>query len=129
MNFALLVTAAPGQENAWHALRFCEAALAAGHRVGRVFFYGDGIHHANALHSPPQDEPDLHTAWARLAAQHGVELVVCVAAALRRGVLDADSARRQEKPSHNLGEGYVISGLGQLAEALIEADRVVTFPG
>lgn len=127
MNFALLVTAAPGQENAWHALRFCEAALAGGHAVSRVFFYGEGVQHASALLSPPQDELNLQQAWSKLAAAHGVELIVCVAAALRRGVLDADTARRQEKPAHNLAHGFMISGLGQLVEALLEADRFLTF--
>lgn len=129
MIFALLITAAPTQENAWHALRFCEAALAAGHRIQRVFFYGDGVKHANALHSPPQDETDLHKAWQGLAASHQIELIVCVAAALKRGVLDAENARRMEKPTSNLGEGFLISGLGQLAEAMLEAERFVTFAG
>jgi tRNA 2-thiouridine synthesizing protein D len=127
MNFALLVTAAPTHENAWHALRFCEAACAGGHRVSRVFFYGEGAYHGNSLQAPPQDEPDLYLAWSALADAHGIELVVCVAAGLKRGVLDADGARRMEKAAANAGPAFVISGLGQLIEAMIEADRLVSF--
>jgi tRNA 2-thiouridine synthesizing protein D len=127
MNIALLVTAAPGTENAWHALRFCEAACTGGHTVSRVFFYGDGVLHGNSLQAPPQDEPDLHQAWSTLADSHGIELVVCVAAALKRGVLDAEGARRAEKPAANAGPAFVISGLGQLVEAMIDADRFVSF--
>lgn len=129
MNLALLITAAPNRENAWHALKFCEAALAAGHAVSRVFFYGDGVHHASTLLTPPQDEPNLHHAWAKLAQAHELELIVCVAAALRRGVLDADNARRMEQATHNVGTPYTISGLGQLVESMLEADRFVTFAG
>jgi tRNA 2-thiouridine synthesizing protein D len=42
--------------------------------------------------------------------------VVCVAAALRRGIRD-----------ENLAKGFRISGLGQLVEAGIQTDRVVVF--
>lgn len=126
MHFALLVTAPPGHEQAWHALHFCEAARAAGHTVSRVFFYGDGVLHGNRLLTPPQDEPALLPRWQALA-ESGTELVVCVAAALRRGVLDADNARRFERDGENLAAGFIISGLGQLAEVLAEADRVVSF--
>lgn len=128
MHIALLVTAAPHQENAWQALAFARAALAAGHAVPRVFFYGDGAAHGNALLLPPQDEAHVSRDWAALAAAHGTELVVCIAAALKRGVMDADTAAREERPVANLAPGFVISGLGQLAESMIEADRLVSFP-
>lgn len=129
MKIALLVTAAPHQENAWHALQFCKAALARGHEVPRVFFYGDGAGHGNALLLPPQDEAQIGRDWYRLGAEHAIELVVCVAAALKRGVMDEGTARREEKAIANLAPGFVISGLGQLAEAMLEADRLVSFPG
>lgn len=128
MNIALLVTAAPHQENAWQALQFARAALAAGHQVPRVFFYGDGAAHGNALLLPPQDEANVARDWAVLAEAHDIELVVCIAAALKRGVMDADTAAREEREVANLADGYVISGLGQLAEAMIEAERLVSFP-
>lgn len=128
MKFALLVTAAPHQEQAWQALEFSRAALAAGHTLPRVFFYGDGALHGNALLLPPQDEPDVQKGWQELAATHGIELIVCIAAALKRGVMDADTAAREEKATSNLAPGFVISGLGQLAEIMLEAERVVSFP-
>lgn len=128
MNLALLVTAAPHQENAWQALAFARAALAAGHGISRVFFYGDGAAHGNALLLPPQDEVHVSREWAVLAASHGIELVVCIAAALKRGVMDPDTAEREERAAANLAPGYLISGLGQLTESMIEADRLVSFP-
>ncbi|MDI1302118.1 MAG: sulfurtransferase complex subunit TusD [bacterium] len=129
MKFALLVTAAPHQENAWHALAFCRAALARGHAIPRVFFYGDGVAHGNTLLLPPRDEADVARGWRELHESHAVELVVCIAAALKRGVMDADTARREDKTVANLAPGFLISGLGQLAEAMVEADRLVSFPG
>lgn len=129
MKFTLLVTAAPHQENAWQALQFCKAALAAGHEVPRVFFYGDGAAHGNALLAPPRDEVDVAGGWRELASHAPVELIVCVAAALKRGVMDAATAEREEKPVANLAPGFLVSGLGQLAEAMLGNERLVSFPG
>lgn len=129
MRFALLVTAAPDQEAALQAWRFADAALAQGHQILRVFFAGAGVSHGNDLNTPGRDETSLTRQWQDLQAAHQLDLVVCVAAALRRGVLDADSARSWERAQANLADGFVISGLGQLAEAQLQADRLVTFPG
>ena len=43
-----------------------------------------GVNLANALTVTPQDEFDAGREWAAFASEHGVELAVCVAAALRR---------------------------------------------
>ena len=56
-----------------------------------------------------------------------LDLVVCIAAAQRRGMMDADEAKRQGFEDNNLIEGFRISGLGQLIEAGIESDRLVVF--
>lgn len=79
------------------------------------------------LANPPQDEPDLYRAWHELSDSHGVELVVCISACLRRGIVNESEAARYEKPSHNLAPGFVLSGLGQLVEAGLESDRLITF--
>jgi tRNA 2-thiouridine synthesizing protein D len=117
MKFAVLVNEGPYQHQASDsAYLFCRAAIAAGHEVMRVFFYHDGVYNANKLSEPPQDDRNIVKRWSELAQQHGVDLVVCVAAALRRGIKD-----------EVLAPGFRISGLGQLIEAGIEADRLVTF--
>ena len=41
--------------------------------------------------------------------------------------MDADEAKRQGKDANNIAEGFRISGLGQLIEAAIQADRLVVF--
>ena len=62
-----------------------------------------------------------------LLKRHNLDLVVCVAAAQRRGMLDEDEMKRHGKDANNLVKGFRISGLGQLIEAGIQADRLVTF--
>jgi len=117
MKVAVLVNEGPYQHQAADsAYLFCRAALARGHEVMRVFFYHDGVHNASRLTEPPQDDRNVVQRWSALNAEHAVDLVVCVAAALRRGIKD-----------ENLAPGFRISGLGQLVEAGIQADRLVVF--
>ena len=74
-----------------------------------------------------KDDRNLQELWSELGKAHNLDLVVCVAAAQRRGILDEDEAKRHGKGADNIAPGFRISGLGQLIEAGIEADRFVTF--
>ena len=117
MKFGILVNEGPYQHQASDsAYLFCKAALAKGHEIHRVFFYHDGVNNATRLTEPPQDDRHIVNRWSALATEHKVDLVVCVAAALRRGIKD-----------EVLAPGFRISGLGQLVDAGIKADRTVTF--
>lgn len=128
MKFAILVNEGAYQHQASDsAFQFVKAALEKGHEIFRVFFYHDGVYNANRLSVPPQDDRNINKRWSELAQQHQVDLVVCIAAAQRRGILDAPEAKRQGKDADNLAEGFRISGLGQLIEASIEADRLIVF--
>ena len=105
MKFGLFVGAGPYTHQASDsAYQFARAALGKGHEIQRVFFYHDGVYNATKLTEPPQDD------------RHIVDLVVCVAAALRRGIKD-----------ELLAPGFRISGLGQLVDSGIKADRLVSF--
>jgi hypothetical protein len=42
-------------------------------------------------------------------------------------LLDDDEAKRAGKDSNNIAEGFQISGLGQLIDAGIQADRLIAF--
>lgn len=117
MKFGVVVNEGPYQHQASDtAYLFCKAAIAKGHEVWRVFFYHDGVNNASKLTEPPRDDRHIVNRWGKLAEEHGVDLVVCVAAALRRGIKD-----------ENLASGFRISGLGQLVEAGIQTDRTVVF--
>ena len=128
MNFAIAIFAGPHSSQApLSALHFARAVLASGHEISRVFFYHDGVYTGNSLTSPPQDEPDLTAEWSDFGLKHNLDLVLCVASALRRGVIDETEAQRYEKNSSNLAPGFTISGLGQLIDSALNADRLVTF--
>ncbi|NUW59469.1 sulfurtransferase complex subunit TusD [Cronobacter muytjensii] len=128
MRFALMVTGpAYGTQQASSALQFAKALLAEGHSLESVFFYREGVYNANQLTAPASDEFDLVRAWEQLHNENGVALHICVAAALRRGVTDEKEARRQGLAGANLQPGFVLSGLGALAEAALTCDRVVEF--
>lgn len=111
------MTEAPfgGQAGA-SALAFAEAAIMRGHEIERIFFYCDGVHNANRLAAPPGGESNLVREWSTLASDKGIDLVVCINAGSRRGLREA-----------NLAPGFRISGLGQLVESVILADRLVWF--
>ncbi len=109
------------------AYHFVKAALDKGHEVPRVFFYHDGVNVSTRLSVPPQDERHIQQNWTALAQEKGIDLVVCIAAAQRRGLLDENEAKRQGKDSNNIAEGFRISGLGQLIEMGIQTDRMMMF--
>ena len=128
MRFSIAVLGAPYSSQAsLSGLHFARAVLSSGHDLYRVFFYSDGVYNGNSLIVAPQDELNLNTEWKTLSAQNEVELVVCIASALRRGMLDEAESNRYDKAGFTLGPEFIISGLGQLIDAGIQADRLVTF--
>ena len=115
MKFSILVSEGPYTHQASDsAYQFAKAVLAKGHEIFRIFFYHDGVNNATRLTTPPQDDRNIVSRWSKLAEEHKLDMVVCVAAAQRRGIVDE-------------GEAFRISGLGQLVEAGIQSDRLVTF--
>ena len=127
MKFAIALFAPAHAPSSRRALRFAQAALDGGHEIVRLFFYQDGVHSASGNVVSPQDELDLPREWREFVQQHQLDAVVCIAAALRRGVLNAEEAQRYGKPAANLGAPWELSGLGQLHEATQLADRLISF--
>ncbi len=128
MKFGILVSEGPYTHQASDsAYQFTKAALESGHEIYRVFFYHDGVNNGTRYTVPPQDDRNLQQLWTALSEAHDLDLVVCIAAAQRRGILDENEAKRQGKDGDNIAPGFRISGLGQLVEAGIQADRLVTF--
>lgn len=129
MKYAIQVNASPyAAQSGWAALHFVDALLTAGHQVVRIFFYGEGIYQALRHVLPPEDEINPVKEWSRLANQYSLDLVVCISAAQRRGLLCDDEALRHGLPAGvSLAEGFRIAGLGQWLEASLQADRCITF--
>jgi tRNA 2-thiouridine synthesizing protein D len=128
VKFSIQINEGPYQHQASDtAYQFAKATIAAGHEIFRIFFYHDGVNNATRLAVPPQDDRNIAKQWSELAKEHNLDMVVCIAAAQRRGLMDADEAKRQGLDANNITEGFRISGLGQLIEAGIESDRLIVF--
>ncbi len=128
MKYAIQINSSPYYSNAgYSAYQFINTALAMGHQVFRVFFYQDGVYHAFRNSRPPDDERQLTLLWSQLVIEYEVDLVVCISAAQRRGLLHADEVKKQGRETTDLAAGFRISGLGQLVEATLEAERFLVF--
>ncbi len=130
MKYSLLVLSNPASgHNNRTAAAFAQALLAGGHSIERVFFLDEGTRSGDALAVWPQDETGPLPLWRALADEHGVELVLCISSALRRGMLDEAEARRWERAADSMAPQFSIGGLGLLVEACRNSERMVTFGG
>ncbi|WP_347988782.1 sulfurtransferase complex subunit TusD [Methylomonas sp. AM2-LC] len=128
MKFAVQINVSPYAANSGlDAYYFILAALEAQHEIVRVFFYKDGIYHAMRYASPPDDEINLNRMWSSLAEAQHIDLVVCISAAQRRGLLCSDEAKLQGKLDVDVAPGFRIAGLGQWLESTLLADRTIVF--
>ena len=128
MKYAIQINEGPYQHQATDtAYHFTKTAIEKGHEISRVFFYHDGVNNSSRITTPPQDDRNIVNRWAELAEAHNLDMVVCVAAAQRRGVVDDGEAERNGKDATNIHPAFRISGLGQLIEAAVEADRLMVF--
>jgi tRNA 2-thiouridine synthesizing protein D len=130
MNYAIAVHGAPyASEAAAHALSFADAVMAGGHSIERVFFFHEGAYQGLATQVPPQDHfnIDMVKRWQHLAGQ-GVELGICIASGIKRGIVDKAESARYELEHPTLAPGFELVGLGQLIAAINSAERYVEFP-
>lgn len=129
MKFVINVLSSSTAPATRRALRFAQAVIAQGHEIVRIFFYQDGVLTASNNLVVAQDQQDIAKQWQTFIIEHKLDAVVCIAAALRRGILDQTEAQRYQRAAVNLAEGYQLSGLGQLHDGLQQADRVISFGG
>lgn len=116
MKLAVQVLEGPyNHQAADSAYHFIKAAQAKGHEIVGVFFYHDGVANVSDMADPPSDDRNIQNRWGELG-KGGVDIVACIAASKRRGIRD-----------DHIVEGTRISGLGQLTDMTIGADRLVTF--
>ena len=128
MKFAIVVHGAPYSDQAARsAYLFARSVIDEGHEIYRVFFYHDGVYNANLLSVPPQDEVHIESEWANLGREHQLDMVVCISSALRRGMLNETESNRYERDGTSMNPVFTVAGLGQLIDAAIQADKLVTF--
>ncbi len=117
MDYVIMVNEGPynhqASDSAYH---FATHALDKGHSIRRIFFYYDGVLNGTKFSAPQSDDRNIVKRWAALAEDHPVDLAICVAAGLRRGITD-----------DSLADGFRITGLGEFIESCIDAERTVVF--
>jgi tRNA 2-thiouridine synthesizing protein D len=129
MQYALLITGSPYQTKACHsALRFIKAALSEyPNSIKGVFFYEDAVLIGNKIAQPPRDEINLTQAWQEIAQQYKIPLYLCIAAAVRRGIISDSESHRYELEQHTLADCFQLEGLGTLVELMNTTDKIIQF--
>lgn len=128
LSYTLVISGAPYTSQApQSALAFARALVAAGHKLDRVFLYGDGVYLASCLATPPSDELNWAQAWSEFLMETRTPAVACIASALRRGILDRAEQTRYEQPASNIAEPFELAGLGDWVEATLSSSRILYF--
>jgi tRNA 2-thiouridine synthesizing protein D len=113
------------------ALKYAESVINNGHDLKAIFFYQEGVCHANTLTSIPSDELDTTTGFKQLNADHNIPLLLCVTAADKRGIVDEHYAQEQTHeqalPHGNVDPAFTVAGLAEMATIAAETDRLVQF--
>lgn len=128
MKFAIQINSAPWESQACEtAYQFIRAVINQGHQIVRVFFYHEGAYNGLRWMNPGEDEKPLLKRWSALARQQGIDLVICISSAQRRGLLGQTEAKRVGKRDDDLADGFRIAGLGLWVDACLKADRLLVF--
>ncbi len=123
MKFTIAIYCSPlDSEKSETGFRFAQTIISQGHSIYRLFFFSEGV--LNAANVSP-----LSLRWQELITANDIDAIVCVASADKHGVtqaaLEADSdPLAREKV---LMPGFQIGGLGQLIDASIHSDRIISF--
>lgn len=125
-SFTLVLTQSP-TTNVSHflALDFATSLLKQGHTLKRVFFYQDAVYVGLNGQTPVQGQQSLLQSWLLLSNQHKFPLQLCIANAIRRGLVNKQEQERYQLPAQTVANGFDLVGLGELAEACLEDDRVI----
>jgi sulfur relay protein TusD/DsrE len=97
------------------ALRFVQAAEAAGLQVVAVFFREDGVFHALSGTTADAGTPELTSAWQQFASRSGARLLLCSASCQRR------------LPPASEAAGFQQTGLADMLGWMLQSDKLVTF--
>lgn len=116
---AVVVTTPPYSNLSVTALDYIETALKSGIELVGVFFYQDGVIHANQHANIASDEFQCIQQWQTLHQAFKLPLHLCITAAEKRGLTDEEL--------NNIHPIFTVSGLGELVELVNKADRLVQF--
>ncbi len=101
--------------NGFQALEMAQSLLAQSHTILCIYFLFDGVLVANKFIDMPTDEANLTAAWSAYAFENNINLLLCAASGMRRGVV-----------AETLAPGFTLGSIGQLVDACDQADQVVS---
>lgn len=117
--FALLLTSSTfSSQSLASVLVFANAVISSGHSIDHIFLYQDAVYSVAANIDLPADEPDLAATLVQFCQQHQIDLLFCVTAAEKRGIISAD---QPAKP------GFTAAGLAEFAMRQTSIDKLVQF--
>lgn len=126
--YSLLITHSPFEITKTVAAQaFASELIAQGQTLKNIFFYGEGTHHANALVQLPSDEYQWHHRWQRIQTMAQCSLLVCVTAAVKRGLLSEIEANEAGIDMATITSPFEQAGLGEFFTQLHECDQLVQF--
>jgi len=118
---AFVVTTPPNSNLTATAINMVTAAFRMNINVVGVFFYQGGVLNGSQHLALPNDEYQSHKQWQQLHYDFNLPLHLCATAAEKHGLSD-DIA---EQKSSNINEAFTLSGLGELVELNVKADRLI----
>ena len=126
LSYTIILTQSPAlSESHLTAQRFIAELMHNGDSIDRVFFYQDAAYVGLSSQIPCQGLQASYQGWVELQQQYAIPLQICIANALRRGVVDTTEAQRYEG-IETLQEGFQLTGLGEIADACQASDRIIT---
>ena len=118
---AVMVTTPPNNHLTQTAYQVILKAISQNIEIIGVFFYQAGVLNASQYLTAPTDEFPLNKRWQALKSDHNIPLYLCSTAAEKHGLID----NKQPMNTDLIIDGFTISGLGELVELTLKADRVV----
>lgn len=126
---SVVVTTPPHSPLTATVIDYVNKAVNCGVKVIGIFFYQDGVLNASKHLCMPNDEYQINNAWKQLNQQHNIDLHVCISACEKRGLSDEIQSNNVtvHESNSNISEYFTVSGLGELVELTVKADRMVQF--
>lgn len=124
MKYSLIIYSDEADNGAAAALSLAQAIIQSGHTLYRLFFYRDGVMLAE---KNSDGRPSQQRAWQQFVQDNHLDAVVCVSAAVRRRLVSESESQSTALAFEHIAPSFQVSGLGQLADALANSDRVVSF--
>lgn len=126
LSYTIILTQSPAlSESHATAQRLVAELINNGDIIHRVFFYQDAAYIGIKTQVPGQGLQASFDGWLKLQEQKNFPLQICIANALRRGIIDTTEGGRYQQ-IETLHNGFQLCGLGEIAEACQTSDRIIT---